>query len=545
MCGIVGFVTNERYKNFGEKKKFLTQALVLDQLRGEDATGVYYVPHSADKAARPTPGYFKKCVNGADFVRDEDYQKILNNLDMHKYVVGHNRYATMGTKGKVTNAHPFMEGPITLVHNGGLHSMHELPMPKHKLALDVEVDSHVICHNLAEHSVEDVVKELQGAFTLVWHDSRDDTLNIIRNDKRPLAMARDRDSETIYFASEAAMLVWVAERNNIRLEDVVQPKPGRLIKYWPDNLMKPEVRDLELFTWAGRAWSNGSHRGRRGNFGFVPENEVDQLAIALRAANARQGSSPFPQEPTGSPLRLPVSSPRSSVDNSDSENGLVIINRRLRKVPRLAKELLDEYNMSHTETYAFSPDEASFLSHNGRIYGQVKGLLDNGDIAVVNSVFSAAYHANKDHDWVVAPLGVLEYSDGEKDYQETVCRLVRFAVPANYTFVRKDLEEEEEEDTTSMDARTAALVDAMTDEEDDIPFGSFPKSTHPDDGPWLKGPGGVLIPYAEWRELVSKGCDVCHASIYPRMDEEIAWFSTNKPVCIDCLEEERVKQCVH
>ena len=67
----------------------------------------------------PTADWLKNAVDGYSFVNCSEYHSIASHMAKFKYMVGHNRAATMGGIDTET-AHPFQEGAITLVHNGTL-----------------------------------------------------------------------------------------------------------------------------------------------------------------------------------------------------------------------------------------------------------------------------------------------------------------------------------------------------------------------------------------------------------------------------------------
>jgi hypothetical protein len=193
------------------------------------------------------PAWLKQAIDGYSFVTTEEYDKFTsyeNNKSHFEFMVGHNRAATAGAV-TTENAHPFQEGPITMVHNGSLFNTQGLPNPQHTLD-GVQVDSHVICHNLARHGVEEVVRNIDGSFTLVWHDSRDDTLNIVRNTERPLHLAQVKGEQTLLFMSEAEMLHLVCTRLGIAINDIWYPQAGKWLKFRNNDLMNPEVKELEL-----------------------------------------------------------------------------------------------------------------------------------------------------------------------------------------------------------------------------------------------------------------------------------------------------------
>lgn len=238
MCGIVGFITEEKFLGRQSRESYLEQALIVDTIRGPHSTGVLTVTREKNEA-----GYLKVAANGCDFVERQDYKDLTKKIENYRAMIGHNRFATMGSVNS-KNAHPFMADNITLVHNGTLNDPYSLPTGLHELDT-IEVDSEALCYNLALHSVEDVIKSIDGAFALVWHDKKDGSINIIRNSQRPLHMAMCTSQKTLLIASEADMLRLLVKRGHINIGDVATPKPGRLFKF-KDDLTKPEIKELAL-----------------------------------------------------------------------------------------------------------------------------------------------------------------------------------------------------------------------------------------------------------------------------------------------------------
>lgn len=256
MCGIVGFITTETDRGAYDRRKFIESALIAGMVRGDDGTGLFTVPH--EQKEDKTANWAKFGGNACDFMATEEYKKVFGTtvlLSTLRAVIGHNRSATVG-KSSTSNSHPFQEGPITLVHNGTLAATYQMPKSQHQLG--VEVDSHAICHNLATHPVEEVVGKLDGAFALVWHDARDDSINIVRNDERPLHLMPVACENTILIASEAEMLVWLAGRHNFKPGPCLQPEAGTWIKFTKEGNV-PELKKLALYDPPryGKAWKRG------------------------------------------------------------------------------------------------------------------------------------------------------------------------------------------------------------------------------------------------------------------------------------------------
>jgi len=254
MCGLIGYIAPPAVVGTDLRAKFFKQGLIVDTLRGDDSTGIFTVPwdNAAPKAVPyefDTAYYYKRLGDGYSMVSCDGYQtNIVPELIGAKYVVGHNRAATKGAV-TVDNAHPFQEGPITLVHNGTLLTTHTLP--KSQYDLNVTVDSHAICHNLAIAGVEvaevkNVIESIDGAFALIWHDARDDSLNIVRNSERTLFLCEDKQGG-IYFSSELAMLHLLITRLKIPLtsDGYRDLSAGTFLKFRGNKLVHTSKMEVE------------------------------------------------------------------------------------------------------------------------------------------------------------------------------------------------------------------------------------------------------------------------------------------------------------
>ena len=289
MCGIWGFITTETYRGNSDRRKFIENAAIAGTVRGDDGAGVFIVKHKMEEAE--TADWVKVASDGYSLVCNKHYQEklgIQSKIENIRAVIGHNRSATMGNVD-TDNAHPFQEGPITLVHNGTLHTTWELPQSMTDLKKDgqeVEVDSHVIAHNLATATdPADVIKLLDGAFVLIWHDARDHSINVVRNDKRPLHFAPTACEDTILIASEAEMLHWLAKRNNFNIGGIVFPNPGQLLKFLP-GAKAPEVREVPLYVprynyGRSHSYSGWSSEGRSSSASSSWKNNKQAIVAKL------------------------------------------------------------------------------------------------------------------------------------------------------------------------------------------------------------------------------------------------------------------------
>lgn len=245
MCGIVGFITAESgYVGAQDRRSFMAQALVVDTLRGEDSTGIMYGFSTAKDAKC---GYLKDATDGYQFVNSNEYVNVAKDMGKYRFMIGHNRAATMGAVSPAT-AHPFKEGPVVGLHNGTVRSgMTTLPVSMAQF--EGEIDSHCLIHNLSvvqpEEAVDKVLSKIDGAYMLVWFDARDGSLNMARNSERAFHVAQALAEDTFYFASEALELEWLLSRNNIQHCGVESLNPGHLLK-WTGKTLQPEITEYTV-----------------------------------------------------------------------------------------------------------------------------------------------------------------------------------------------------------------------------------------------------------------------------------------------------------
>lgn len=297
MCGIVLAGGN---LSSGDLDMF-NQLLYCDVFRGIHSTGVMMKRLNEDYVR-----VVKEAVPSAAFLGNQDYREASRGTASNTYatapiwMVGHNRHATRGAVNS-RNAHPFQHEHITLVHNGTLTNQSLLP--DHR---KYEVDSENICYSLAVWGAEKTIQNLDGAFTLIWHDNSDDTLHIIRNDERPFHLARV--GVDWFGASEEDMLMWLLKRNKgykNRVGEHFECKVG--VEYIFDvkgpsrkmTLSEEKEHKLPVFTYASRygtysgtSWLEEYEDEYRGRAGNRAGNVVNHSNSAyLSEANERRKAS--------------------------------------------------------------------------------------------------------------------------------------------------------------------------------------------------------------------------------------------------------------
>ena len=227
MCGIVGVVG----KIDKTARAVFEQLLIVDSVRGADSTGFVTVKGK-------DVDFFK--INGDPYFAKESkgYDRTL--LKPSTVLIGHNRYATTGKVNRA-NAHPFDFPTCIGVHNGTLTNKYEL-LDGNKF----EVDSEALYHNIDVRGVDDAVGSATGAWSLVWWDKTDDTINFLRNNERPMTYCLSEDGKTMYFASEGLMLHWILARNGVKHQAIVQTDVNKLYTIKVNNETEFVAKELNI-----------------------------------------------------------------------------------------------------------------------------------------------------------------------------------------------------------------------------------------------------------------------------------------------------------
>lgn len=199
MCGIGGVWSTNMVDTEIEMARKL---LILNSFRGEDSVGMLdHIPQVKKKQTL----YWKRAENPLEFAcKTFDFtwgSRWKTNKPL--FIAVHARAAT---KGKVIdkNAHPFCFDNIIGMHNG---TISEAFTNSDKF----ETDSEAIFQNIKLRGLKETLKELSSktpAYALVWYDTKERTLNFIRNSKRPL-----------YFASfcNNTGFAWSSEKEHLSL----------------------------------------------------------------------------------------------------------------------------------------------------------------------------------------------------------------------------------------------------------------------------------------------------------------------------------------
>lgn len=195
--------------------------LIIDSIRGRHSTGALSV-HGADNIIN----VFKKAVNGITFTDLKGFDKFMTKAITPNLLLGHNREASSGAVNDY-NAHPFCSNNNTfLVHNGTLTPT---SFSNLKGWLDTDVDSEAICTNIEEEGIVRTTPKLDGSFVLGYYSSNSKSFHLIRNEERPLWLAKVKDKDITIFASEPSMILVAADRNGVALDGEPVSLPSKVL----------------------------------------------------------------------------------------------------------------------------------------------------------------------------------------------------------------------------------------------------------------------------------------------------------------------------
>lgn len=497
MCGIVGYLTTEEGKLATSRSRYLSQGLIVDMLRGADSTGAFFVPH--ELAQGQNAGWCRDITDGYTFVSTNKYYDDFAGVgDEHFAAIGHNRSATIGGINMAA-AHPFAEEPITLVHNGTLRGTHGLPITQHEAK--AANDSHTIALNLKDTPIWELAPKMNGSFALIWHDSRDNTVNILREHDRPLHIAKIKGQDSLFIASEAEMLYWLTSRLRLTIEDLATPKPGDWLKFEHGNLV-PTITPVELYQ---DYWSKSKSRSnrRRKNATMDWEKNVEDADWEPVNPVSRQALGKKPLPGTG----------------TIGDNNVKLLGRK-RPIPEICQEDLLEHNLLTEHRLVFVPNTCAglperpalvsgyleaFNGMTGMVYGVPAGMIKNGAM---------------DRRWVVRPIAVKVLDDKEV---AIVCKLCKTNVhDATATAILSN------SPPIAHDS-SMAPVEATIEEVEDSPF-------VPTEG--VKGPSGGQVTPTYFMNSVAGGCIQCSGTIELCDADDTVWVNEGvDPMCPTCVRE--------
>lgn len=212
MCGLAGMCGVQIHK---DDRDMYRELLYVTSLRGPHSTGLF----TAQPLAKKDVMKMKKItVSSPEFISLDMRSKAECLLDdfYADLFMGHCRWATVGEVTRA-NSHPFDVGNLVGAHNGTLNDLWSFG----KKGED-KTDSQIMFEMMNKDGIEKVLRDLhpQSAYAISVYDKKTKKLTLARNKDRPLFVAFNKDRGVLYWASDAYMLEFAANRNGINIETV-------------------------------------------------------------------------------------------------------------------------------------------------------------------------------------------------------------------------------------------------------------------------------------------------------------------------------------
>lgn len=524
MCGIIGLYGDGVSGSWsGPKRDFMIEGLIADSVRGYDSTGIALLPKTKDDDLL----VYKRAFAGYDFVQQKHANRLFDNIKNSLGMIGHNRSATKGVVND-RNSHPFRWKHITLVHNGTVYNADSLVDKKDKPS-GVSVDSEYVAHALSMEDADDILPRLRGGYSLVWFNEEERSLNFARNDQKPMFLAFGSNDQTVYFGSEAELIVWLCSRRNISIqEDIYRlvPNVHYIIKD-PSN-----VKEISKVPFVQGQFSKlpvpTGHTPRREPWTPTTQEQQQPLSGTTQDTPDQNGTN------NGSLLQR-------TGDEKSSDNGKEVTYTRENLSPGdasgIRKEakgkrleemhaLLAKHGLTSSvilatgiQWFAYNTQPNEQVAQHGWMMAQSINSAAKGALLQIFHVTKKEWNDKyKDSLLYLEPVN---FRKG-RDPDQVVCR------------IREDLQKKHRKDATDSGSKEA------TDGTKESTFGLMDSGTK--DG-WVEigSSRKRLVHPLAYVSMVRGGCYHC-GNVLPDNLGDIMWIGMNddKPVCKSCYENPQV-----
>lgn len=506
MCGIVGTASTEGMSARSDRYSFMKIGIDIDSWRGWESTGIALV----GKEAKAAPLVYKRAVNGRDFIQLKKVESLLNDIEKFPVVIGHNRAATTG-RGNIVddNAHPFQYGKITLVHNGHIRNCHDLKGASQ--GANCPVDSAQVAWAMDANGEMETLQACDGGFCFVWWNSENETLNIARNNERPMHMAYAEKENTLYFASELTQLLHLLKDVNIDEEmGIMFPKPWIWHQYNLKNLR--EYTKTPFAKRQGRQLTNtGNMKMAHGPTGKGTSSQPEILTAeeltdaALQEWANRQPSMDGTQDTT-----FEVDEIRKQISTQRRKDARLAGVPTSKKRQERAKQELGSMGLVWNSVKVCEPKTWVKYKNQTNLGSIVAIMRDGGHrVEIQNTKFQQFEEYYRIHRVLVDLVNVRNGPNNDKIVVGTVSSRMSAFLARRIQQVEENEKRVREEHRTSV----SNSIDRV-----------------------CPGPHGSKISIARFYELVANGCWHCESSIFPRECEEIIWIN-EMPICGICNQD--------
>ncbi len=516
MCGLNGLFGNISYTD----KKVFQELLVMSAFRGPHSTGMAFT------GAKEDPGFVKMEADPFTFLGDKDVQSVLGKWHNFDAVLGHNRYATRG-KVSSDNAHPFMHGHITLTHNGHIDNA----MSLYKGYKGFDVDSEHLAYAMSQTPIEQLAKDVKGAFCLAWWDNEKKSFNLLRNEDRPINIVKAKNRNVWYYASEADMLKYALKRSSVEHDTIFSIRPGEMLSWHREKADKLHIKPVTLYTPPyNNARSMGAWLG----------DDWEQSGGGWQRIDRNQGQQGIKQVGFVHPTTVtPEAATPSDSDAEKARERKLESSRRFERGQKWLREVHGIDTTSGKEYFTLAwmcgfegtpPRPPNDVPHKtwGRYTGYLYGKTTYGGDAVIveaNGFTKAALLNDKGHikNGVYKVRICTAYLDGDGLYHIVVATHMTETDDINDTVY---LEPPKPKPIPVVERKEEEVAERIvTLDSEDFSYAS-----------WVPGPLGVLISPTKFLTLVKDGCSYCGCDIAVSHSRLICWTvgDMREPLCRTC-----------
>lgn len=239
-------------------KNYFSALLHISQLRGQDSSGLFLVDNKQQYS------FLKDTCTSSTLISTNRYSSLLSSADWD-VCIGHSRAATVGGM-TYDAAHPHIYENIMLVHNGTVRN-HNAKLTGCPVGVS---DSSALAWKLNELDVGDAHKlfaSIQDFGAVIWYDFRDKSLNIAKDDSRPLFWTKPprkfKGKFTCgYISSQAEALAFVSNSDCPRIDKVpsfhhykYQDGEMKLFTTWTEYKEPPQKNNYGTSHYSHYAYS--------------------------------------------------------------------------------------------------------------------------------------------------------------------------------------------------------------------------------------------------------------------------------------------------
>jgi glucosamine 6-phosphate synthetase-like amidotransferase/phosphosugar isomerase protein len=210
MCGQCGLILADNCRRRQDKLRHLRyiflRLLALNEFRGKHASGVALIDNDG--------GYrlLKRPIEASKFVCMPEFRDVLLDLsNKTSLLLGHARFATVGSVEKMSNGHPIKSGCCLATANGTIFNADAL-FKKFRLTRFAEVDSEFIARLADKHAPDGEIKvknfvhslrHCRGQISAVVASLFDPQRVVILKGNKPLSLRYNPKLRAVIYSSDA------------------------------------------------------------------------------------------------------------------------------------------------------------------------------------------------------------------------------------------------------------------------------------------------------------------------------------------------------